>query len=281
MSRRKPSYPADTNASGGGGGGTPSGLLFYESPAAPQFSRWFPEIYLPLDASLADAGPKNRTVTTFGVVPPTFAADSPFGSGQCLQVNPDGSGAAASGLSVAANLEMQMSYSSSAISPFSLGMWFKSAAPPSAYSILFSTPIYSAWGSYGKLIFIDTSGRLRFQPYGVGSYVISSTNLCDGAWHLIIVELWDKFAGLGTDGGSVFFDGAYVGKMWFTNPGEGAGTASVKGIGQCDTTNTYLISDFWYQNAPAGEGLASLLWNGGSGRRFNDRNTGLIEVTRT
>lgn len=240
--------------------------LQYKNPILPQFSRWAPEIYLPLDGDIEDMGVKSHSTSLYGPEACTFAADSPFGSGQCLQVNPDAVGASNSGVQIPNTANMEMSLGTYPL-PWSLGFWFKASGLPTATFPVLRT--LNPWATGGKGVqFINTTGRFQIFQFGSTNYEPVTTNLCDGSWHHILVSYPRYVLGIPTLG-SVWIDGALVAPAaasgYFNAPPV---TPSIKVIG-CDTVGTYLLSDFWYSNSTPPDDLASLLWNGGSGRRYN------------
>lgn len=257
-----------------GGGGTPSGVYEYTAPAAPQFARWLPELYLPLDGAATDASPRARTVTVFGATPPTFVADSPFGSGQCLQSNPSGVLVSA-GLQVAANQEILMSYTAESTgTPWALGCWFKASSAPAIVFSLLNT-IYP-WAASGKGLSVQpATGRTAFDQFGTPPSP-HTVNVCDGAWHQITVQFWRNMFGRQTLG-DAWIDGVRVADMATFVPNAAPAGAVVALVAGNDTTQSYRVSDLWYINAAIPDNLPSLLWNGGAGRRY-DAATGLIEI---
>lgn len=277
--RRKPSYPADTNVNGGG---TPSGVLFYENPVAPEFSRWAPEIYLPLASDLSDAGPRGRTLSTFGPNPPTIVAGGPFGDG-CLEVQA-GAVVEESYLLISANKGIRMSRGSAGLTPvgWSMGFWFRSASAPTSYAAILTTGI---WAGGEKTLGVGAgAGRLYTIVNPQPPHVPTATGICDGSWHLVILEFYPSQAGAETVAiryGQMFLDGAYAGYAvgWATSPYP-TEAAVQQYFASCDDVATYQLADFWYQNTPMAPDLPNLLWNGGTGRRFNDPATGLIQIAK-
>ncbi len=262
---------------GGGGGGTPSGLLFYESPVAPQFSRWSPEIYLPLASDLSDDGPYSRTLSPFGPNPPAIVAGGPFGDG-CLEVQA-GAVVDESYLLISANKGIRMSRGPVGLTPvgWSMGVWFRSINNPTTYATLLTTGV---WAGGEKTVGIGSNGRLYTIANPSSPFEPTVTDICDGSWHLVILEFYPSQNGAETVAqGQMFLDGSAVGYAvdWATSAYPTA-AAVQQYFASCDNVATYQLSDFWYQNTPMAPDLPSLLWNGGAGRRFNDPDTGLIEL---
>lgn len=265
----------------GVGGGTPSGVYIYEAPVAPQFSRWSPEIYLPLASDLSDDGPYSRTLSPFGPNPPAIVAGGPFGDG-CLEVQA-GAVVDESYFLISANKGIRMSRGPVGLTPtgWSMGFWFRSVNNPTTYATLLTTGV---WAADEKTVGIGPNGRLYTIVNPLPPYEPTATDICDGNWHLVVLEFYPSQNGAETGAiqqGQMFLDGSAVGYAvsWATSayPTE---AAVQQFFARCDNVATYQLSDFWYQNAPMAPDLPSLLWNGGTGRRFNDPDTGLIELAR-
>lgn len=271
MSRRKPSYPTGPSASSGA-----AAVPSYERPTIPQFSRWAPEIYLPLNGSIIDESANAWTLTQMGAVPSDFVADSPFGSGQSLRVNPNIAGVTSNRQNIDAAANATMSHvSGQNYPPWALGFWFKASALPTVAFVVFQTAI--PWAIYGKGVQIaPTTGRLQTIQFGSSNYEPTTTNLCDGSWHHVMIR-YPKYSVGKIDelDGRVWIDGVAVGNAgtapMFNQP---PSTPAIKMAAGGDTVATYQLSDLWYTNSTPPDDLASLLWNGGSGKRYSE--AGLI-----
>lgn len=262
MARRKPAYPTDTNASSGTAATVPS----YENPAIPQFSRWAPEIYLPLNGAISDAGPLGRTTALYGPEAADFVSDSPFGPGQSLRINPDGVGLLNSGLQIESEALIDMSLSTNYPLPWALGFWFKASARPTVAFIVLQTVV--PWALGGKGVKFNALGRLRISQQTSLDYEVSTTDFCDGSWHNFVIS-YPRYVLGRTQAGKIWVDGVYLApatNLWqFDAP---PATPTVKVMG-CDTTQPFQIADFWHTNSTPPDNLASLLWNGGVGKRYS------------
>lgn len=242
----------------------------YNNPILPQFSRWSPEIYLPLNGSITDESANAWTLTQMGAVPSDFVADSPFGSGESLRVNPNGAGVTSNRQNIDSAANATMSYvSGQNFPPWSMGFWFKASATPTVAFVAFQTAI--PWVTYGKGVqIVNTTGRLQIYQFGSSNYEPTTTNLCDGNWHHIMIRYARYSTGKVDElNGKVWIDGVAVGVAAASAFNQPPSTPTTKMLAGGDTVQTYYLSDFWYTNSIPPDDLASLLWNGGSGRRYN------------
>lgn len=269
MARRKPSYPADTNSSSGAVVSVSPPC--YENPIVPQFSRWAPELYLPLNGSIADASGKGWTLTQIGSHPADFVTDSPFGSGQSLRVNPDSAGLYASRLEIdsEANATMSLVVGRN-FPPWALGFWFKASSLPVDSFWIFQTAV--PWDAWGKGVnIINTTGRLQTYQWGTPSFEPNTINLCDGAWHQITILYPRYTTGQITDlDGRIWIDGATAGNAKNAAFNAPPPTPLIKMVAGADTDQAFYLSDFWYTNSTPPKDIATLLWNGGSGSRYSE-----------
>lgn len=252
------------------GGDTVPTVPSYEKPTIPQFSRWAPELYLPLNGLIVDESANAWTLTQMGAVPSDFVADSPFGSGQSLRVNPNGSGVTANRQNIDASANATMSHvSGQNYPPWALGFWFKASALPTVAFVVFQTAI--PWATYGKGVqIVNTTGRLQIYQFGSSNYEPTTTNLCDGNWHHIMIRYASYSTGKMDElTGKVWIDGVAVGAAAASAFNQPPNTPATKMAAGGDTVETYYLSDFWYTNSIPPDDLASLLWNSGAGKRYS------------
>ena len=191
----------------------------------PQFSRWAPEIYLPLNGSIADAGPLRRTTALWANESADFVPDSPFGSGSCLRTGPDAIGLVNSGLPRSESggywsiSEVVRNYPL----PWALGFGFKHhAIPRSLNRSANGRPKIRRFG-----IQLNALERWTFRK--PGAFMRSIDNDCDGDWQTSIST---RAIVLGrTQTGKIWVDGVTrCTKLWISTPPT---TPTVKVMG-CD-----------------------------------------------
>jgi len=274
----KRGFAQPVTLSNGGGGGSPSGKYMYEDPYLPQYSVWNPDIYLPLNGSLANEGCAPIAFAAYGAAPPVFVADSPFGSGQSLQFQPNSPTRSASGISA---LQNRANFQSGpGRFPWSFGTWFKLPPTTSAMDLVQSPTPFAADG-----IQLYVSGNPTFH-LGItlsSAYMIQNVNYADGLWHQITYrQVGWTLGNENTDitRGEVWVDGVFVGYMfgstWSKPAPFSGGPVTLASYGALDVTAN--ICDWWYTNTAIPDNLPSLLWNGGTGARYSS--AGLFELAK-
>lgn len=287
MSRRKPSYPADTNASSGGGG-TPSGVLIYtnakraDSVFFVRSAHW--KFNEGAGAVAADSS-GNANDLALNAPYTWIAGGAPDGTSPSLQL---GNGFATTALTTAQSHDFSLTFVSQSNIGINAGwtlfMRVKPTAAATAGLQLVARkqqqPATFDAGSwyFGVMGTGADVGKFVFATQG-GSNYYSTGRIDDGNWHDIVLI---KDLSLPAEFARLYVDGAYDSTIAAIYPWPDAANHTFDFRNEGTGGETPELAEMAFLPLAIPLTVPALLWNGGAGaqRRLDDLGTGLVEITK-
>lgn len=128
-----------------------------------------------------------------------------------------------------------------------IAFWFKGVAPPSTQDLIQFWNYNQTLSYWQAALYVYTSGSIGLYCYGGYNNAITTTNICDNAWHHIEIELLQTTTGSTAGFVKIYIDGAAAGSMTGNSGNSTAQwpytTITLRGIGSAISIDDFIVWD--------------------------------------